>query len=233
MNLKPCRIVLVLAGLACAVHCTKSEVSPPSPPSVATTASAPSPTATAPATIGSTKKPPTPASHPLVAAARTQIGKTLRYDPTYIRLPYPEGDVSITNGVCTDVVIRALRTAWHIDLQQLVHEDMKKSFAQYPQQWGLRVPDANIDHRRVPNLRRYFERQGYTLPVTRQPDDFLPGDLVTCMVGGKLPHIMIVSDQKNTQGCPLVIHNIGQGTKEEDCLLVYPLTGHYRIPAKP
>lgn len=166
----------------------------------------------------------------IVAAARKQIGVTVSYDPAYRKLGYPGGDVSRESGVCTDVIIRALRDARKIDLQKLVHEDMKRSFSKYPQIWGLKAPDANIDHRRVPNLQCYFKRKGYALPVSRNAADYKPGDIVTAMVGGKLPHIMIVSDKKSSVGVPLAIHNIGSGTQEEDVLFAYPLTGHYRIP---
>jgi uncharacterized protein YijF (DUF1287 family) len=165
----------------------------------------------------------------IVAAARKQIGVTVGYDPAYRRLAYPNGDVPRTSGVCTDVIIRALRDARKVDLQKLVHEDMKGSFAKYPQNWGLKKPDANIDHRRVPNLQCYFKRKGWSLKATKKASDYEPGDIVTVKVGGRLPHIMIVSDRKASDGTPLVIHNIGSGTKEEDVLFAYPLTGHYRI----
>ena len=159
--------------------------------------------------------------------ARRQIGITIEYDGSYERLTYPGGDVPIERGVCTDVVIRALR---HLgfDLQKEVHEDMKRNFAAYPKHWGLKRPDKNIDHRRVPNLQTFFKRRGWGLPVTENPADYKPGDLVTSLVGGSLPHIMIVSDRKSEDGTPLVIHNIGAGTVEEDCLFLFPLTGHYR-----
>ncbi|MBQ3748694.1 MAG: DUF1287 domain-containing protein [Kiritimatiellae bacterium] len=165
----------------------------------------------------------------VVAAARSQIGVTVGYDPAYRKIGYPGGDVPRSSGVYTDVIIRALRDARKIDLQKLVHEDMKSDFANYPQMWGLKAPDANIDHRRVPNLQCYFKRKGYALPVSKNAADYKPGDIVTVMVGGKLPHIMIVSDKKTPDGTPLVIHNIGSGAKEENCLFTYPLTGHYRI----
>lgn len=165
----------------------------------------------------------------LVAAARSQIGKTIVYDPSYRSLSYPNGDISIERGVCTDVVIRALRTAFAMDLQQRVHEDMSGHFSLYPQRWGLSRPDKNIDHRRVPNLQTYFNRQGWALPVSGEAGHYLPGDIVTCTVPPRLPHIMIVSDKKNRHGRPLVIHNIGTGAKEEDLLFDYPITGHYRI----
>jgi hypothetical protein len=127
------------------------------------------------------------------------------------------------------VVIRALRTGKNLDLQKLVHEDMKAHFSKYPTIWGLKRTDRNIDHRRVPNLKTFFKRKGFSLPVTKKKGDYLPGDLVTCTVPPNLPHIMVVSNRKSGQGVPLVIHNIGQGAREEDTLFTYPLTGHYRV----
>jgi len=165
----------------------------------------------------------------IVRAARGQIGKTLRYDSSYRSLDFPSGDVPIEVGVCTDVVVRALRLSLGLDLQKAVHEDMKRHFARYPQNWGLKGPDKNIDHRRVPNLQSYFKRMGYELPVSKRPEDYRAGDLVTCIVPPNLPHIMIVSDRTNTTGQPLVIHNIGAGTQEEDRLFEFKITGHYRI----
>ena len=130
-------------------------------------------------------------------------------------------------GVCSDVIIRALR-GLGLDLQKEVHEDMKRNFRHYPQRWGLRRPDKNIDHRRVPNLECFFRRRGWQLPVTDNPADYQPGDIVTCLLGGSIPHIMIVSDRKDSEGNPLIIHNIGSGTQEEDGLFLFELTGHYR-----
>lgn len=163
----------------------------------------------------------------LPEAARQQIGVTVEYDPAYVLLPYPGGDVPQDRGVCTDVVIRALRLLG-LDLQQAVHEDMKAHFAAYPKLWGLKRPDKNIDHRRVPNLQTYFTRRGWKLPLTHAPEDYRAGDLVTCLVADTLPHIMVVSDRKSADGTPLIIHNIGRGTQEEDALFAFPLTGHYR-----
>ena len=165
----------------------------------------------------------------LVEAARAQVGKTTTYDPGYVALKYPGGDLPIEKGVCSDVVIRALRTGKNLDLQKLVHEDMKAHFSKYPTIWGLKRTDRNIDHRRVPNLKTFFKRKGYSLPVTKKKGDYLPGDLVTCTVPPNLPHIMVVSNRKSDQGVPLVIHNIGRGAGEEDALFTYPMTGHYRV----
>lgn len=164
----------------------------------------------------------------LIAAARTQIGVTLYYDPTYVNLDYPGGDVPPDRGVCTDVVIRAYRTAYGYDLQKAVHEDMRANFAQYPKNWGLHSTDRNIDHRRVPNLQKFLERQKASLPVSNDPGDYAPGDLVTQMLDNRLPHIVIVSDRKH-KGVPLVIHNIGRGAEEVNSLFAFPITGHYRF----
>ena len=166
----------------------------------------------------------------IVAAARKQIGVTLFYSGDYSVLPYPNGDVPKIVGVCTDVVIRALREGLSEDLQKLVHEDMRANFSAYPKNWGLSKPDKNIDHRRVPNLRAFFKRKGFEQPLAKPVDfsKFLPGDLVTCTVPPNLPHVMIVSDKKNAAGVPFVIHNIGGGAHEEDRLAEFSLTGHYR-----
>jgi len=165
----------------------------------------------------------------LVDAARTQIGKTVLYDSSYKVLSYPNGDMQIDRGVCTDVIIRAMRSAFNLDLQKLVHEDMKVNFSKYPQKWCLKYPDKNIDHRRVPNLQTFFKRQGWYLEISDKAEDYRRGDMVTCIVPPQLPHIMIVSDKKNSDGIPFVIHNIGAGVQEEDRLFEFELTGHYRM----
>lgn len=167
----------------------------------------------------------------LVEAAREQIGVTTLYDPTYTRLAYPGGDVEPERGVCTDVVIRAYRRAFDLDLQELVHEDMRVNFAAYPKAWGLKAPDRNIDHRRVPNLAVYFERRGAALPVSQDPADYRPGDLVAQMLPGNLSHIAIVSSNHSTvvPTRRLVIHNIGGGAREEDTLFAFRQTGHFRF----
>ncbi|QCB53474.1 DUF1287 domain-containing protein [Sphingopyxis sp. PAMC25046] len=169
----------------------------------------------------------TPAQR-LVRAARRQVGVTLTYDPAYSVLRFPNGDVDRAKGVCTDVVIRAFRDALGVDLQALVNTDMRANFGAYPKNWGLGRPDRNIDHRRVPNLATFWRRQGAAVPVTDDPADWRPGDIFTQMVGGRMPHTGIVSDRKDTTGVPLVLHNIGGGTREEDALFDHPLTGHFR-----
>ncbi|NMZ70313.1 hypothetical protein SAMN05216370_2729 [Pseudomonas peli] len=166
----------------------------------------------------------------LVTAAREQVGVTLSYDPAYRRLSYPNGDVPLNTGVCTDVVIRALREQG-LDLQQAVHQDMRANFRLYPKNWALSRPDSNIDHRRVPNLMTWFKRQGWALPLGQDAERYRPGDIVTWDLGGGLTHIGIISDRQAGSGVPLVLHNIGRGTQEEDILFSFKITGHYRIPA--
>lgn len=165
---------------------------------------------------------------PVVTAARAQIGKTISYDPAYKKLDYPNGDVPANTGVCSDVIIRALR-AQGVDLQKEVHQDMTAHFSEYPRNWGLKKPDRNIDHRRVPNLMTYFTRKGYSAAISKNPADFAPGDIVTWVLPGGPTHIGIVSDRKTSGGTPLIIHNIGSGTQEEDILFGYRITGHYRL----
>jgi uncharacterized protein YijF (DUF1287 family) len=163
----------------------------------------------------------------LVSKARQQIGVTLSYDPVYRRLAFPGGDVPADRGVCTDVLVRAYRLA-NVDLQELVHRDMKSSWIAYPKLWGLTRPDPNIDHRRVPNLAVFFTRHGSKLPIPERPQDYRVGDIVTWRLSSGVPHIGFVSDKTTPSGLPLVIHNIGSGTREEDVLLAYTITGRYR-----
>jgi uncharacterized protein YijF (DUF1287 family) len=150
------------------------------------------------------------------------------YDPAYFSLKYPNGDVPAGKGVCTDVVIRAYRKLG-IDLQQEVHEDMAKHFSLYPKIWGLQKPDTNIDHRRVPNLQVFFTRFGQRLTVSEKASNYKTGELVTWMIGGKLPHIGIVTNKKSGDGKRnLIVHNVGGGQVLQDCLFSYEITGHYR-----
>jgi len=164
----------------------------------------------------------------LIDAAIDRTNHSVSYDGSYFSIEYPGGDVPSHIGVCTDVIIRSYR-ALGVDLQELVHLDMKSSFSDYPTSWGLSRPDPNIDHRRVPNLQTYFSRHGEVLPVTDQARDYQPGDLVTWMLPGNLPHIGIVVDRVTSDGARhLLVHNVGQGPKLEDVLFGYEITGHYR-----
>lgn len=162
----------------------------------------------------------------LVQAARAQIGVTLHYDSRYAKMAYPGGDVPADRGVCTDVAIRAYRHLG-LDLQVLVHQDMLRAWNAYPKNWRLKGTDSNIDHRRVPNLAVFFARHGQTLPTSADPGLYHAGDIVTWRLPSGVPHIGIVSDRRTATGVPLMIHNIGYGTKEEDVLLMFTITGHY------
>lgn len=164
----------------------------------------------------------------LVDAARAQVGVTLGYDPAYRQLDYPGGDVPLQTGVCTDVVVRALR-GQGLDLQKAVHEDMRRHFAAYPQQWGMKGTDRNIDHRRVPNLMTWFSRQGLALAPSRDASAYRAGDIVAWRLDNGLLHIGVLSDRR-LEGRPLVLHNIGAGVREEDLLFRYQVIGHYRFP---
>lgn len=170
-------------------------------------------------------------SDKLVAAALERAEHQVRYDGRYLRIAYPNGDVPADIGVCTDVVIRSYR-ALGIDLQQLVHEDMRADFDLYPSKriWGLTRPDSNIDHRRVPNLETFFSHHGERLAISRQGSAYQPGDLVTWMLPGNLPHIGIVVNKRSDDGQrPLIVHNIGAGPVLADMLFDYNITGHYRF----
>lgn len=168
----------------------------------------------------------------LADSAATLIRQQVTYDPQYFSIGYPNGDVPANKGVCTDVVIRAYRKVG-IDLQQEVHEDMRSDFSAYPKNWGLKKPDKNIDHRRVPNLMTYFERQQAKLAITDQASDYKPGDIVCWNLGGGILHIGIVVNQKSTDGKRnLIVHNIGAGQVLEDMLFSYKIIGHYRFSGR-
>ena len=163
-------------------------------------------------------------------AALARLNHDVTYDGRYIAIAYPNGDVPANIGVCTDVMIRAYRSLG-IDLQKLVHEDIKAHFSAYPSKriWGLSKPDKNIDHRRVPNLMAFFKRQGTEKPVTDSGSDYDVGDIVTWMLPGNLPHIGIVTSKRSGDGQrPLIVHNIGAGPALDDMLFEYEITGHYR-----
>jgi uncharacterized protein len=166
---------------------------------------------------------------PLIDGAVSQAGVTTGYDPSYVSLQYPMGDVPLNTGVCSDVVVRAFRRVG-IDLQKEVHEDMTTAWDAYPKKWGLSGPDKNIDHRRVPNLMKYFDRKGKSVPITDEPDDYLPGDIVAWDLGGGIYHIGMVTNMlSETQRECLIVHNIGAGTRVEDVLMNWSIKGHYRF----
>ncbi len=173
-----------------------------------------------------TEVPASPADL-IVQAALHRTAQTVRYDPAYVVLDYPGGDVPTDTGVCTDVVIRTYRAALDIDLQKLVHEDMKRNFSAYPKNWGLKRSDKNIDHRRVPNLQRFFKRKGAEIALSKKAG-FLPGDLVAWDLNGKnLWHIgVVISEDK-------FVHNIGSGPVLESGINQWKIVGHYRFLPKP
>jgi uncharacterized protein YijF (DUF1287 family) len=150
------------------------------------------------------------------------------YDPAYFTISYPNGDVPADKGVCTDVVIRAYRKVG-IDLQKEVHEDMNANFNKYPKKWGLKHPNTSIDHRRVPNLMVFFARHGKIKPITDNPDDYIPGDIVCWNLGGAITHIGLVVNKKSADSKRnLIVHNIGGGQVLADCLFEFKIIGHYR-----
>lgn len=163
------------------------------------------------------------------ALSRTKVPVT--YDGRYLPISYPMGDVPKNMGVCTDTVVRSYRHLG-VDLQRLVHEDMSRAFHAYPnlRKWGLSAPDPNIDHRRVHNLKVFFARHGQRLPVTNNPSDYRPGDLVTWHLGGDQEHIGIVVNKRSKEDPRrfMIVHNIAHGNKLEDVLFKMPITGHYR-----
>ncbi|KIP68239.1 hypothetical protein SN11_20190 [Vibrio harveyi] len=170
----------------------------------------------------------------LAEATKERTQYDITYDGSYYQIGYPNGDVASDIGVCTDVIIRSYRKLG-VDLQVLVHEDMRDNFSAYPSKriWGLTRTDRNIDHRRVPNLQMFFQRHGVEIPISNDGHNFKPGDIVTWMLPGNLPHIGIVADDLSTdKRRPLIVHNIGGGVVLEDMLFDYPITGHYRFEPK-
>lgn len=164
----------------------------------------------------------------LSAAAIELTKQKVVYDPAYFSITYPNGDVPAGKGVCTDVVIRAYRTAFNIDLQKEVHEDMKPNFKLYPKNWGRKTTDRNIDHRRVYNLMVFFKRKGSVKPRTKNAADYRPGDIVCWNLSGGISHIGLVVDKKSPDGRRyLIVHNIGAGQVVEDVLFDWKIIGHY------
>jgi uncharacterized protein YijF (DUF1287 family) len=166
----------------------------------------------------------------LVADAIERTHHIVRYEPAYVLIPYPGGDVPADTGVCTDEIIRSYRSVG-VDLQKEVHEDMAQNFDLYPRKWRWLTshPDTNIDHRRVPNLMVFFARKGESLALSARAEDYAPGDIVTWDLGGGVPHVGIVVDQKSaSSGRFMIVHNIGRGPRMEDVLFNWKITGHYR-----
>lgn len=161
----------------------------------------------------------------LIRAAREQLGVTTGYDGSYKALDYPGGDIDHSTGVCVDVLIRAYRNAFAMDMQKLVHEDMKLAFNAYPKLWRLTRPDRNIDHRRVPNIETWLARQG----TEQSAHSWQPGDIISMRLPGNLPHIAIISDKQDEDGQWLVIHNIGRGVREEKAIGLFNNERRFRF----
>jgi len=175
---------------------------------------------------------PRTAAGKIVNGAKAEAIRQVRYDPSYVPIPYPNGDVPKDQGACTDVIVRALRNAGY-DLQKLIHEDMTAHFAAYPRNWGLSAPDSNIDHRRVPNQIAYMKRHGLELPKSTTGEaakSWRAGDLVYWNLTPGVTHCGVISDERNEDGLPLVIHNIGPVASQQDCLTSWPIIGHFRYP---
>jgi uncharacterized protein YijF (DUF1287 family) len=170
-------------------------------------------------------------SDKLVAAAIDRTKSLVIYNGAYEKIAYPMGDINPYFGVCTDVIIRTFRKI-NFDFQQAIHEDMVENFSKYPKLWGLKTPDRNIDHRRVPNIRTFLKHKGASLPVSHDAADYEAGDLVTWMLPGNKPHIGIVINERNNNKVPRIVHNVGWGTTKENFLFQYPITGHYRYLPK-
>jgi len=183
---------------------------------------------TPPSTLKPLPANASPQLQQVVESAIEQTSLTTGYDPSYVKIDYPNGDVPLDRGVCSEVIVRAFRKGG-IDLQKEVHEDMVAARSAYPMKWGTSGPDANIDHRRVLNLRTYFERQGKSLPVTTDANDYLPGDVVIWDLGSGLDHIGIVVNMwADKEKRYLIVHNVGAGARLEDVLFAWKITGHYR-----
>jgi uncharacterized protein len=165
----------------------------------------------------------------VVDSAIDQIGQTFEYDPSYSKINYPNGDVPLDRGVCADVIVRAFRSPG-VDLQKEIHEDMSAHFDAYPSKWGASQPDSNIDHRRVANLMTFFNRQGKSVPITKLPSDYLPGDVVAWQLDTQRLHIGIVTDARlDGMHNYLIVHNVGAGARIEDVLMSWKIIGHYRM----
>ena len=219
------RLCLIFAGigLLLCIGCNSD-----TPPTEGPAPSGRAPDVTAEAKTQQPPPAPKTKAEQLAVAAMEQVGQTTKYDPAYVKLAYPGGDVPIERGVCTDVIVRALRKL-DVDMQVLIHEDMKASFKSYPDLWGLSRPDPNIDHRRVPNIAAFLRRKGKTVPVTSNARDYLPGDIVVWKLPGGRQHTGIVSNARarGTDRCKIV-HNIGAGTQLEDVLFAFEITDHFR-----
>lgn len=168
----------------------------------------------------------------LAAAALRHSLEPIVHDPAYYRIAYPNGDIPAGKGAAADVVIRCLRRVG-VDLQVAVHEDMKAHFADYPQLWNAMGPDTNIDHRRVANLQRFFERHATPLTTAREVAEYRPGDIIIWSLPNAEKHIgIVVPGPGEHMSEPWVVHNAGAGVRWENILFDYRVEAHFRYPEK-
>lgn len=209
-----CLVVFLIAGACEQRYTQKLNREPPVPPNP---------------TVKALADNVSPQLKQMLEGAIAQAGVTTGYDPAYVALDYPGGDVPENTGVCSDVVVRAFRKAG-VDLQKEVHEDMKAARSEYPTKWGAIGPDKNIDHRRVLNLMTYFKRQGKSLPIRDNAADYQPGDIVAWELTNGVDHIGIVTNMLSESADRyLIVHNIGAGTRIEDVMFAWTVKGHYRV----
>lgn len=170
----------------------------------------------------------------LACAALIHSTENIKPETGYFKIDYPNGDIPAGLGNASDVVVRCYRKALGVDLQVLVHEDMMENFRLYPQLWpDSTAPDPNIDHRRVANLQRFFERKGEALSPSRDAGDYHPGDIVIWSLSNAESHIgIVVPGPGGRAGEPWVVHNIGNGVKWENILFDYSIQRHFRFPAQ-
>ncbi len=159
----------------------------------------------------------------ILQGAKIEAKNKPKYKSAYYVGGYPPDD----EGVCTDVIWRSLKNAGY-NLKDMIDEDIKNNVESYPRVEGK--PDPNIDFRRVPNLKVYFEKNQISLTTDLDNiKDWQPGDIV---IFGST-HTGIISDKRNKKGIPYLLHNGGQRLREEDILEVYnnfnPISGHYRM----
>jgi uncharacterized protein YijF (DUF1287 family) len=168
----------------------------------------------------------------LAAAALAHSGEEIAFDRDYYKIGYPGGDIPSNKGMAADVIVRSYRQMG-VDLQVLVHEDMTENFRVYPQLWDATGPDTSIDHRRVPNLQRFFERKGESLPHSRNAADYKPDDIVVWSLANAETHIgIVVPGPGDLAGEPWVVHNMGSGVKWENVLFENAPQRHFRFPAE-
>lgn len=161
----------------------------------------------------------------ILLGAKAEAKRNPKYKSAY----YSGGYAPLTEGVCTDVVIRSLLEAGY-SLKDMIDLDIKNNTNLYPRVEGR--PDPNIDFRRVKNLKVFFDRKLEVLTTSLlEIDKWQPGDIV--IFGEDYTHIGIISDKRNKDGIPYLIHNSGQPKKEEDTLKRWSdsktISGHYRF----